>query len=43
VIERRVFIASFRRQVVAGDRSVERIVRITFDERGEVLKIVTSK
>jgi len=43
VIERRVFVASFKRHVVAGDRSVERIVRITFDERGEILKIVTSK
>ena len=43
VIERRVFIASFKRLVTAGDRRVERVVRITFDERGEVLKIVTSK
>jgi hypothetical protein len=42
-IERKVFVASFARQVVTGDREVERVVRITFDERGVVLKIVTSK
>jgi hypothetical protein len=39
----RIFVASFKRVVVTGDRSVERVVRITFDERGGVLKIVTSK
>jgi hypothetical protein len=43
VKERRVFVASFARLVVSGERRVERVVRITFDERGEVLKIVTSK
>ncbi|MFZ1947747.1 MAG: C25 family cysteine peptidase [bacterium] len=43
VRERRVFVASFARLVISGERRVERIVRITFDERGEVLKIVTSK
>jgi hypothetical protein len=43
VTERRVFIASFARLVVSGERQIQRIVRITFDERGEVLKIVTSK
>jgi len=42
-VERKVFVASFARQVVTGNREVERVVRITFDERGEVLKIVTSK
>jgi len=43
VVERKIFVASFSRHVAAGDRKVERVVRITFDERGEVLKIVTSK
>ena len=42
-IERRVFVASFKRVVAVGDRNVERIVRITFDSCGEILKIVTSK
>jgi hypothetical protein len=42
-VERRVFVASFKRVVAIGDRNIERIVRITFDSCGEVLKIVTSK
>ena len=42
-IEVKVFVASFRRLVTLGNRNVERVVRITFDSRGVVLKIVTSK
>jgi len=42
-IERRVFVASFSRLVISEDRSVQRVVRVTFDECGEVLKVVTSK
>jgi hypothetical protein len=42
-VERRVFVASFARLVVSEDRNVQRVVRVTFDDRGEVLKVVTSK
>jgi hypothetical protein len=39
----RVFVASFRQMVTAEGREIERIVRITFHESGQVIKVVTSK
>lgn len=39
----RVFVASFARLVISGERSVQRVVRVTFDNSGQVLKVVTSK
>ena len=39
----RIFVASFRQTVIADGREVERVVRITFRETGQVIKVVTSK
>lgn len=39
----RVFVASFRQIITVEGRDIERVVRITFHEGGEVLKVVTSK
>ncbi len=40
---KRLFIASFHRTVSFEGRQVERVVRITFDEDGNIVKVVTSK
>ena len=39
----RVFVASFRHTVTAEGRQIERVVRITFHESGQVIKVITSK
>jgi hypothetical protein len=39
----KVFVASFRQTVTAEGRDIERVVRITFHEGGQVIKVVTSK
>jgi hypothetical protein len=39
----RVFIATFRQTITVEGRQIERVVRITFREGGEVMKVVSSK
>lgn len=39
----RVFVASFRQTITVEGREIERVVRITFHENGQVIKVVTSK
>jgi hypothetical protein len=39
----RVFVATFRQTITVEGRDIERVVRITFSEGGQVVKVVSSK